>query len=181
MHTTFILFTGMSIESGGLGYDAKANGYIFAFVGLVGVLVQGGFMRSKLAQRLDSRKMMVFGILICGLGIGWIPYLNPTPFVIVLIPMAFIALGNGLFQPTQNTLLTLEAKSTSLDLGRVMGCSRRIWSNGSNHWSHRGRICVGGNCRQPRKMGLSHGTEFHASFIGNYLATYPSIIPPNER
>ena len=74
MHTTFILFTGMSTESGGLGYDAKANGYIFAFVGLVGVLVQGGFMRSKLAQRLDSRKMMVFGILICGLGIGWIPH-----------------------------------------------------------------------------------------------------------
>ncbi len=121
MHTTFILFTGMPTESGGLGYDAKANGYIFAFVGLVGVMVQGGFMRSKLAQRLDSRKMMVFGILICGLGIGWIPYLNPTPFVIVLIPMAFIALGNGLFQPTQNTLLTLEAKSNSLDLGRVMG------------------------------------------------------------
>ena len=78
-------------------------------------------MRSKLAQRLDSRKMMVFGILICGLGIGWITYLNPTRFVILLIPMAFIALGNGLFQPTQNTLLTLEAKSTCLDLGRVMG------------------------------------------------------------
>ena len=44
MHTTFILFTGMPTESGGLGYDAKANGYIFAFVGLVGVLVHGGFM-----------------------------------------------------------------------------------------------------------------------------------------
>jgi len=121
MHTTFILFTGMPIENGGLGYDAKANGYVFAFVGLVGVLVQGVFMRSKLAQRLDSRVMMVFGILVCGLGIGWIPYLSPEPFVIVLIPMAMIALGNGLFQPTQNTLLTLEAKSTSLDLGRVMG------------------------------------------------------------
>ena len=121
MHTTFILFTGMPTESGGLGYDAKANGYIFAFVGLIGVFVQGGFMRSSIAQRLDSRKMMIFGILACGFGIGWIPYLRPEPFVIVLIPMAFIALGNGLFQPTQNTLLTLEAKSTSLDLGRVMG------------------------------------------------------------
>tara|TARA_B100000700_G_scaffold330634_1_gene457915 strand:- start:795 stop:2129 length:1335 start_codon:yes stop_codon:yes gene_type:complete len=121
MHTTFILFTGMSVENGGLGYDAKTNGYIFAFVGLIGVFVQGGFMRSSIAQKMDSRMMMVFGILICGLGIGWIPYLQPEPFIIVLIPMAFIALGNGLFQPTQNTLLTLEAKSTSLDLGRVMG------------------------------------------------------------
>ena len=121
MHTTFILFTGMPVENGGLGYDAKTNGYIFAFVGLIGVFVQGGFMRSSIAQKMDSRMMMVFGILICGLGIGWIPYLQPEPFIIVLIPMAFIALGNGLFQPTQNTLLTLEAKSTSLDLGRVMG------------------------------------------------------------
>ena len=121
MHTTFILFTGMPVENGGLGYDAKTNGYIFAFVGLIGVFVQGGFMRSSIAQKMDSRVMMVFGILICGLGIGWIPYLQPEPFIIVLIPMAFIALGNGLFQPTQNTLLTLEAKSTSLDLGRVMG------------------------------------------------------------
>ena len=121
MHTTFILFTGMPVENGGLGYDAKTNGYIFAFVGLIGVFVQGGFMRSSIAQKMNSRMMMVFGILICGLGIGWIPYLQPEPFIIVLIPMAFIALGNGLFQPTQNTLLTLEAKSTSLDLGRVMG------------------------------------------------------------
>ena len=121
MHTTFILFTAMPVMDGGLGYQEIDNGYIFFFVGLVGVFVQGGFMRSKLAQRLDSRKMMMVGILVCGLGIGWIPYLKPDPFVLVLIPMAFIALGNGLFQPTQNTLLTLEARNSSLDLGRVMG------------------------------------------------------------
>ena len=121
MHTTFILFTAMPVAQGGLGYDAKANGYIFAFVGLMGVLVQGGFMRSSLAERLDTRKMMVFGLLVCGLGLGWIPYLAPEPFVIVLLPMACIALGNGLFQPTQSTLVTLEARSTQSDLGRVMG------------------------------------------------------------
>ena len=121
MHTTFILFTAMSVEQGGLGYDARANGYIFAFVGLVGVLVQGGFMRSKVAERLDTRKMMVFGLLVCGLGLGWIPYLSPEPFIIVLLPMACIALGNGLFQPTQSTLVTLEARSSQSDLGRVMG------------------------------------------------------------
>ncbi|MEE2747794.1 MAG: MFS transporter [Candidatus Thermoplasmatota archaeon] len=121
MHTTFILFTAMPIEQGGLGFDARVNGYIFAFVGLVGVLVQGGFMRSEMAERMDTRKMMVFGVLVCGLGLGWIPYLRPEPFLIILLPMACIALGNGLFQPTQNTLLTLEARSSKLDLGRVMG------------------------------------------------------------
>ena len=57
----------------------------------------------------------------CGLGLGWIPYLKPDTFIVLLIPMGLIALGNGLFPPTQSTLLTLEAKSASLDLGRVMG------------------------------------------------------------
>jgi len=121
MHTTFILFTAMPIEQGGLGFDARVNGYIFAFVGLVGVFVQGGFMRSAMAERIDTRKMMVFGLLVCGLGLGWIPYLTPEPFIVILLPMACIALGNGLFQPTQNTLMTLEARASQLDLGRVMG------------------------------------------------------------
>jgi MFS family permease len=35
--------------------------------------------------------------------------------------MTFIALGNGLFQPTQSTLLTLEARTSKTDLGLVMG------------------------------------------------------------
>ncbi|MDP6324198.1 MAG: MFS transporter [Candidatus Thalassarchaeaceae archaeon] len=121
MHTTFILFTAMPIEQGGLGFDARVNGYLFAFVGLVGVFVQGGFMRSAMAERIDTRKMMVFGLLVCGLGLGWIPYLTPEPFIVILLPMACIALGNGLFQPTQNTLMTLEARASQLDLGRVMG------------------------------------------------------------
>lgn len=120
MHATFILFTGMAIVDGGLGYDAYQNGLIFAYVGLIGVIVQGGLIR-PLAKRYNPRHLMVIGILVCGLGLGWIPYLEPTPFAIGLVAMTCIALGNGLFQPTQNTLLTLEARANSLDLGRVMG------------------------------------------------------------
>ena len=154
MHTTFILFTAMPIEQGGLGFDARSNGYIFAFVGFVGVLVQGGFMRSAFAERMDTRKMMIFGILVCGLGLGWIPYLTPEPYIIVLLPMAFIAIGNGLFQPSQTTLVTLEARASKLDLGRVMGAQEGygalsrivgpilaafVWAetvNGSGFWTY---------------------------------------------
>jgi len=120
MHATFILFTGMEILNGGLGYDAYQNGLIFAYVGLVGVIVQGGLIR-PLVKRYRPRNLMVMGILICGLGLAWIPYLQPTPFAIGLVAMTCIAVGNGLFQPTQNTLLTFEARAHNLDLGRVMG------------------------------------------------------------
>jgi DHA1 family tetracycline resistance protein-like MFS transporter len=120
MHATFILFTGMAVINGGLGYDAYQNGLIFAYVGLVGVIVQGGLIR-PLVKRFNPRNLMIIGLLVCGLGLGWIPYLEPTPFAIGLVAMTCIAVGNGLFQPTQNTLLTFEARAQNLDLGRVMG------------------------------------------------------------
>ncbi|MDP6906717.1 MAG: MFS transporter [Candidatus Thalassarchaeaceae archaeon] len=120
MHATFILFTGMEIVNGGLGYDAYQNGLIFAYVGLIGVIVQGGLIR-PLVRRYNPRHLMVMGIFICGIGLGWIPYLEPTPFAIGLVAMTCIAVGNGLFQPTQNTLITFEARFQQLDLGRVMG------------------------------------------------------------
>ncbi len=120
MHTTFILFTAMPIENGGLGYDERMNGYIFAYVGLVGVIVQGGLIR-PLTKRYDVRNIMVIGIVLTSIGLGWIPYLQPTPFATGLLAMTFIATGNGFFQPTQSTLITTEARFNNLDLGRVMG------------------------------------------------------------
>ena len=120
MHATFILFTGMEIGRGGLGYDAKMNGYLFAYVGLIGVIVQGGLIR-PLSKKFGNKKLMFVGIIITGIGLTWIPYLNPTPLTIGLLVMTFIALGNGLFQPTQSTLLTLEARTSKTDLGLVMG------------------------------------------------------------
>ena len=125
MHATFILFTGMEIERGGLGYDAKMNGYLFAYVGLIGVIVQGGLIR-PLSQKFGNKKLMFIGIITTGIGLTWIPYLNPAPIVIGLLVMTFIALGNGLFQPTQSTLLTLEARESRMDLGLIMGSQEGV-------------------------------------------------------
>ena len=120
MHATFILFTAMPIEDGGLGYDERMNGYIFAYVGLMGVIVQGGLIR-PLSKRFDVRQLMIVGIILTSIGLGWIPYLEPTPLAIGLLAMTFIAAGNGLFQPSQSTMITTEARAMGLDLGRVMG------------------------------------------------------------
>ena len=68
MHTTFILFTAMPIDKGGLGYDERMNGYIFAFVGLIGVIVQGGLIR-PLTKKYDVRNLMVLGIFLTAFGL----------------------------------------------------------------------------------------------------------------
>ena len=125
MHATFILFTAMAVENGGLGYDELMNGYIFAYVGLVGVIVQGGLIRT-LSEKYDVGSLMAVGIVMTAIGLGSIPYLQPSPISIALIVMTMIAAGNGLFQPSQATLLTTESRIQGIDLGRVMGAQEGL-------------------------------------------------------
>ena len=119
MHATFILYTAMPIADGGRRYDERTNGYIFAYVGLVGVIGQGGLIR-KLSEKFEVASLMLVGIALTALGLGSIPYPSPTPLIILLV-MTLIAAGNGLFQPSQSTLLTHESRVHGLDLGGVMG------------------------------------------------------------
>ena len=44
MHGTFILFTAMEVENGGLGFTEMQNGWVFAFIGVIGVIIQGGLI-----------------------------------------------------------------------------------------------------------------------------------------
>ena len=120
MHATFILFTGMEISKGGLDYSPTMNGYLFAYVGLNGVIIQGGLIR-LLSKKFDNKLLMLSGLIISAIGLVSIPYLNPEPFVIILFILTLVSLGSGLFQPTQSALLTLEARDSNVELGFVMG------------------------------------------------------------
>ena len=60
MHGTFILFTSMDIEGGGLGWSELDNGWIFAFIGLLGALVQGVLI-GPLTKRINLTRLMLVG------------------------------------------------------------------------------------------------------------------------
>ena len=115
----FILFSAMPVEDGGLGYDELDNGYVFATWDCC-VTVQGGLIR-PLSKLFDLRSLMIVGTVLTATGLGWIPYLEPSPLAIGLFVMTLIAAGNGLFQPSQSSLLTTEARHSGIDLGRAMG------------------------------------------------------------
>ena len=120
IHGIFILFTAMNIEDGGLGFDAMENGWVFAYIGLLGVIVQGGLI-GKLTKMFDLSKLMIFGTIICGIGIASIPYVPGDISWLIFISSTFIAIGNGLFSPTQSSLLTFESSKRGYELGMVMG------------------------------------------------------------
>ena len=120
MHGTFILFTSMSPESGGLGWSEMDNGWIFAFIGLIGAFIQGVLI-GPLTDRFNLHQMMLVGTLVCGLGIASIPYAPTETSWLIFGSCAGIAIGNGLFSPTQTSVLTLESRAGGHELGMVMG------------------------------------------------------------
>lgn len=120
MHGTFILFTAMEIENGGLGFSEMQNGWIFAFIGVIGVIIQGGLI-GKLTDRYSMKNLMLFGTLLCGLGITSLPYVPSSASWFVFLSSAALATGNALFSPTQSSLLTFATNDSGYELGAVMG------------------------------------------------------------
>ena len=120
MHGTFILFTAMDTENGGLGFNEMQNGWVFAFIGLLGVIVQGGLI-GKLTDRFSMKGLMIFGTILSGLGIASLPYVPSEVSWLVFVSSAALAIGNALFSPTQSSLLTFETNNSGYELGSVMG------------------------------------------------------------
>ena len=120
MHGTFILFTSMEPESGGLGWSERDNGWVFAFIGLLGVIIQGGLIGS-LTRRYNLRGLMIVGTALAGLGVASIPYAPAEFSWLIFGSCAGLAIGNGLYSPTQSSLLTFETKGGGFELGMVMG------------------------------------------------------------
>ena len=73
MHAVFILYTQMSPDQGGLGFSESDNGRIFALIGILGIVTQGGLI-GPLTRRFGSLFILRFGLVLTGIGLVLIPY-----------------------------------------------------------------------------------------------------------
>ncbi len=128
MHAVFILFTQMDPAQGGLGFTEADNGRIFALIGILGIITQGGLI-GPLSRKYGSMFILRFGTILSGIGLVMIPYssLNFVWAWMTLIT-GFIAIGNGLFQPSSSTILTSLARQDDYELGAVMGSQESLSS-----------------------------------------------------
>jgi len=120
MTTDFALFT-----SERFGYDARHNGYIFAFVGLVGALMQGGVLR-RILKFFQEKKIAVAGCALLAVGLLLLPLSGALPTLLIFT--AVVGIGNSLITPTLNGLA-----SQSVDRkwqGRVIGLMQSAGSLG---------------------------------------------------
>ena len=118
--TTFALFVERRF-----GFDVSQTGYFFAAFGILGAIIQGGFIR-HVVKRLGDRPtfMLGLGCTIVGLIAAALSH-SVGPFAIALVPLAF---GIGFGHPTIASLVSLVGRGD--EQGRVQGAASGVESLG---------------------------------------------------
>jgi DHA1 family tetracycline resistance protein-like MFS transporter len=122
MTTSFSLYTMFRF-----GYDAQHNGYLFAYVGLIAVIIQGGLI-GRLVKRFGELPLVVFGALCFAGSLFAVPFVGPYRggLLGLLIGGGIFSLGNSLSTPALNSLASKSVGPA--EQGSVMGVTQSVAS-----------------------------------------------------
>jgi len=109
--TNFALFT-----SARFGFDQAHNGYVFSFIGIVGIIMQGLVLRHVLKAR-SEKSIALAGAILLTLGLALLPLSHGL--ATLLLFTALIGIGNSFITPTLNGLASRSANRRWQ--GRVVG------------------------------------------------------------
>jgi MFS family permease len=111
MTTIFALFT-----EARFGFNSEKIGEVFAFIGFIGIIVQGGLLR-QLLKRQSEKSLAVTGAILLVVGMALLP--GVTGLASLMAVAAVIGIGNSLTTPTLNGLASRSAERSWQ--GRVIG------------------------------------------------------------
>jgi MFS transporter, DHA1 family, tetracycline resistance protein len=118
MTTSFSLFTMFRY-----GYDAQHTGYLFAYVGLIAVIIQGGLI-GRLVKRFGELPLVIVGALCFAISLFAVPFVGPAAggLAALLVGGGVFSMGNSLATPA---LTSLASKSVgAAEQGVVLGVTQ---------------------------------------------------------
>jgi MFS family permease len=110
--------------------------YVFAYIGILAVVVQGG-MIGRLTRRFGERRLLLAGLALQAVSFVALPFAGSlSGLLLVLVPLS---LGNGLTSPSLSALLsrmahrdeqggTLGIGESASALGRILGPESGTWT-----------------------------------------------------
>src|ERR1051325_11199763 len=118
MTTSFSLYTMFRF-----GYDAQHTGYLFAYVGLIAVIIQGGLI-GRLVKRFGEQPLVIFDAFCFAISLFAVPFVGPAAggLAALLIGGGVFSMGNSLATPA---LTSLASKSVGPEQqGVVLGVTQ---------------------------------------------------------
>ncbi|OGG45514.1 MAG: hypothetical protein A3F84_22745 [Candidatus Handelsmanbacteria bacterium RIFCSPLOWO2_12_FULL_64_10] len=120
LEATFALFVERAAR---FGYTARETGYLFAYMGVLMSLMQGGLV-GRLARRFGERRLVAAGTLMLAAGLGVVPL---APGLGGLMgALALLAFGVGMNTPSLSSLISRSAGAD--EQGGVLGVSQSMSS-----------------------------------------------------
>ena len=109
-----------------MGYDAFHNGLVFAFVGIISALVQGGLI-GKLVKKFGEPLLVMVGALLFAVSLVSIPFVTAASGLIAILTLgAVTSIGQAFMSPS---LSSLGSKSASAaEQGTVLGVMQSVAS-----------------------------------------------------
>ena len=114
METTFAMWSRRQ-----LGWGPEQNGYLFAFIGVIAAVLQGGAV-GRLTKKFGEANLIVQGAVALAIGMIMIPF--STSVVPLIVAMTVVAYGFSVINPALNSLISLRTPSN--EQGMMMGVAR---------------------------------------------------------
>jgi MFS family permease len=119
----FALYAQRRFTLNGHPFGAKEVGYIFAYVGFLGIILQGGFI-GRLVKVFGEAKLVKTGFAASAVGFGLLAWTRTLPQL--LAASTINSYGNGVLRPAVTSLITQQAGRR--EQGIVLGLTQSIMS-----------------------------------------------------
>jgi MFS family permease len=119
----FALFAERRFTWAGHPFGPREIGYLFAYSGLLGIVVQGGLL-GRLVKRFGERALVVAGFAGMAIGYGTLGMIDTVP--LLLVASTFASLGNAVLRPALSSLVTHQAGPR--EQGVVLGLTQSLVS-----------------------------------------------------
>lgn len=109
------------------GYDAQHTGYLFAYVGIIAVIIQGGLI-GRLVKRFGEVPLVIVGALCFAISLFAVPFVGPAAggLAALLIGGGVFSMGNSLATPALNSLASKSVGPA--EQGIVLGVMQSVAS-----------------------------------------------------
>lgn len=121
-----VAFTGMEaiyslFTQNVFGWTAIQNGYVFTYIGILIVIMQGGLV-GQLVKRWGERRLLIAGLLMLAGGLALLAW--SVQLALMLIALALLSLGEGAVTPVVSTLLSFA--SPGEEQGETLGLAQGL-------------------------------------------------------
>ncbi len=103
------------------GWRAEQNGYLFTYVGVLVVVVQGGLV-GRLARRIGERTLLLGGLLALAAGLALLAF--GSSLAVLLVAVGIVSIGDGAVAPSVSALLSMASPPERQ--GEVLGISQGV-------------------------------------------------------